>query len=76
MWSEVSLTSFIITSVVGIACGALVGFKWQWPKSIAWLIVVAILAGLSPWFMTSGWFLRIGVREESSIGVHFGYWLG
>ena len=75
MTSEVNLVSLIISAFVGIACGAFVGWKLQWPKSIAWLIVIAILAGLSPWMMTSGWFLRIGVREETLIGVHIGYWL-
>jgi 4-amino-4-deoxy-L-arabinose transferase-like glycosyltransferase len=75
MTYEVNLVSIFVSALVGIACGAFVGWKLQWPKSIAWLIVIAILAGLSPWTMQSGWIVRIQIPKSSVIGVHIGYWL-
>jgi hypothetical protein len=75
MPSEVNLFSYIITAIVGIGCGLLVGFKLRWPKSVFGFIIIAIVGALSPWLMTTSWAIAIQSTGSSVYGIHIGYWL-
>jgi hypothetical protein len=75
MPSEVNLFSYIITAMVGIGCGLLVGFRLKWPRSVFGFIVIAIVGAISPVLMTRGWAVAIRGSGGGMNGIHIGYWL-
>lgn len=75
MFSQVNTFSLILSAVVGIFSGLVFGFGLSRPRSTIGFIVTILLTILSPWIMTSGWFIAASTHDGVMYGIHIGRWL-